>query len=147
MLWRAGLKYLGSRTGLRFIEMRYGSQMARQYLAYHRIIKNRKSEGQLGGLVFRNAPVVIVSHGIKANFLAHTNCAVATRNMEIMALAAGLGTCWVGFLTSAAHVSRRIGKYLGIPAVRNIYGALMVGYPKHVYKKRIPRKGREVRWI
>lgn len=147
VLWNGGLRYLGSRLGRRLIEMRYGSQMARQYMAYHHIIKDRKNRGQLRDMVFRNAPVVIANHGIRTNFLAHTNCAIAIRNMEIMALSMGLGTCWVGFLTSAAHISKKIGKYLGITPNRNIYGAIMVGYPKHRYATGIPRRGREVRWI
>lgn len=147
ILWKAGLRYLGSGLGRRFAEMKYGGEMARQYMAYHRIIGNRKRDNCLKGMIFRNAPVVIISHGIRANYLAHTNCALATRNMEIMAGTMGLGTCWVGFLTSAAHISRKIGNYLDISTDRNIYGAIMVGYPKHQYKKSIPRRGREVRWI
>ena len=98
-------------------------------------------------MVFRNAPVVIISHGLKTNFLAHANCAIATRNMETMATALDLGTCWVGFLTAAAHISRRIGKSLGVPADRTIYGAIMVGYPKYCYGKQIPRRHRDVCWL
>ena len=147
VLWNAGLKHLGSSLGIKFVRMRYGLEMSRQYKMYHNIIKNRKRSNQLSGMVFRNAPAVIVIHGIRTNYLAHANCAIATRNMEIMAISMGLGVCWVGFLTSAAHMSRMIGKFLGIPADHNIYGAIMAGYPKHQYTKSIPRKSREVRWI
>ncbi|MCK4787405.1 MAG: nitroreductase family protein [Desulfobacteraceae bacterium] len=147
VLWNSGLKYLGSSIGMKFTQMRYGHEMCQQYMAYHNIIKNLKRSNQLKGMVFRNAPAVIVIHGIRANYLTHANCAIATRNMEIMAKSMSLGTCWVGFLTSAAHMSRKICKYLGIPADRNIYGAIMVGYPKHRYTKSIPRRSREVRWI
>lgn len=147
VLWNAGLKHLDSTLGIKFTRMKYGHEMVRQYMAYHNIIKNRKRNNQLDGMIFRNAPAVIVIHGIRANYLAHANCAIAARNMEIMARSMGLGTCWIGFLTSAAHISRKIGKYLGIPADRNVYGAIMTGYPKHQYKKSIPRRSREVRWI
>ncbi|UCD48785.1 MAG: nitroreductase family protein [Phycisphaerales bacterium] len=147
ILWKAGLKYLGSRLGRTLVELKYGRRMVRQYVAYHHIMANRKRQGQLRGMIFRNAPVVVISHGLKTNFLAHTNCAIATRNMEIMAPTLGLGTCWVGFLTSAAHISRRIGKCLGVPPDRKIYGAIMAGYPKHRYGKRIPRRRREVCWL
>lgn len=147
VLWNAGLKHLGSTLGIKFLKMKYGPEMARQYMAYHNIIKRRKRNDQLHGMIFRNAPAVIVIHGIRANYLAHANCSIAARNMEIMATSMDLGTCWVGFLTSAAHISTKIGKYLGIPADRNVYGAIMVGYPKHQYTKSIPRRSREVRWI
>ena len=66
---------------------------------------------------------------------------------EVMATAMGLGTCWVGYLTAAAHMSKTIGTSLDIPKNRNIYGALMVGHPKHTYKRGIPRKPRDVRWV
>lgn len=146
-LWNIGLKYLGSSFGRRFAKMKYGDEMVKQYMPYHHIIKNRKNSNQLEGMIFRNAPVVIVSHGLRTNFLAHANCAIAARNMEIMAKTMGLGTCWVGFLSSAANSSRKISRYLGIPDDRNIYSAIMVGYPKREYKKKIPRKERQVRWI
>jgi nitroreductase/NAD-dependent dihydropyrimidine dehydrogenase PreA subunit len=147
ILWNGGLKHLGSSLGIKFVRMRYGLEMSRQYVMYHNIIKNRKRNNQLYGMIFRNAPAVIVIHGIRANYLSHANCAIAARNMEIIAKSMGLGTCWVGFLTSAAHMSRKIGKFLGIPADHNIYGAIMTGYPRHKYTKSIPRRSRDVSWI
>lgn len=147
VLWNSGLKYLGSSLGIKFVRMWYGLEMSRQYLMYHNIIINRKRSNQLGGMIFQNAPAVIVIHGTKANYLAHANCAIAARNIELMAKSMALGACWVGFLTSAAHMSRKIGKFLGIPADHNIYGAIMAGYPKHQYTRSIPRRSRDVRWI
>ena len=147
VLWNMGLKYLGSRIGQKSAKIKLGDEMVRQSIPYHHIIKNRKKNNQLAGMVFRNAPVVIVSHGLRTNFLAHANCSIAARNMEIMAKTMGLGTCWVGFLTVAAHHTKKIGRYLEIPDDRNIYSAIMVGYPKHEYKKKIPRKERQVRWM
>ncbi len=147
VLWKAGLRYLGSGLGSRLAEMKYGTEMTRECMAYYHIIRNRRQNHELEGMIFRNAPVVVISHGLRANYLAHANCAIAARNMEILASATGLGACWAGFLTSAAHISRRIARYLGISTDRNVYGAIMAGYPKHKYRKRIPRKDREVRWI
>ena len=147
VLWKAGLKYLGGSIGYKLAKIKFGDEMVRQSLHYHHMIKNRKKNNQLEGMIFRNAPVVIVSHGLRNNFLAHTNCAIALRNMEILARTMDLGTCFAGFLSAAAQYSNKISKYLGISADRNVYGAIMVGYPKHEYKKNIPRKNREVRWI
>jgi nitroreductase/NAD-dependent dihydropyrimidine dehydrogenase PreA subunit len=147
VLWKAGLKYLGSRLGRKFVEMKVGSEMARQFVRYHRIVTRRKGENRLAGMVFRNAPVVIVAHGLRTNVDASVNCALAARNMEVMARSLGLGTCWIGFLAAAAKYSGRIARLLGIPADRNLYSAIMVGYPKHEYRKTIPRRPREVRWI
>ena len=147
VMWNMGLKYLGDRIGENLAKTQIGDEMVRQSIPYHHIIKNRRNNNQLAGMVFRNAPVVIVSHGLRTNLLARTNCSVAARNMEIMAKTMGLGTCWVGFLLAAANHAREIGRVLEIPDDHNIYSAIMVGYPKHEYKKIIPRKERQVRWM
>jgi nitroreductase/NAD-dependent dihydropyrimidine dehydrogenase PreA subunit len=146
-VWNSGLKYLGSGIGRKLAKIKVGDEMLRQAIPYHHIIKNRRNNNQLAGMIFRNAPVVIVSHGLRTNIMAMANCSIAARNMEIMAKTMGLGTCWVGYLSVAANYTKNIGKYLDIPDDHNIYSALMVGYPKHVFKKTIPRKERQVRWI
>jgi nitroreductase len=146
-LWHGGLRYLGNSLGNNLASMVYGKAMTQQLSVYHDMIKTLKETDRLDGMVFRNAPAVIVMHGVKANDQAHANCAIATRNMELMATSMGLGTCWVGFLTAAAHMSKAIGTTLEIPTGRHIYGAIMVGYPKYQYKRSIPRKPRDVRWI
>ena len=56
--------------------------------------------------------------------------------------AAGLDSC-----SSAAGLSDRIAFQLRIPRHRNIFSALMLGYPKHGYRKTVPRKTREMRWM
>ncbi len=145
-MWHGGLRYLGNPLGVTLASLVYGKDMAQELAVYHRMIKGLKDTDQLAGMVFRNAPAVVVIHGLKSNDQAHANCAIAARNIEVMATAMGLGTCWVGYLTAAAHMSKTIGTSLDIPKTRNIFGALMVGYPKHTYKKGIPRKPRNVRW-
>ena len=147
VVWNTGLKHLGNSIGQNLAKTQIGDEMVRQSVPYHYIIKNRRSDDQLAGLIFRNAPVVIVIHGLRTNLLARGNCWVAARNIEIMAKTMGLGTCLVGFLSIAAHFDKEIGKYLAVPDNHNIYSAIMVGYPKHEYKKTTPRKERQVRWI
>jgi nitroreductase/NAD-dependent dihydropyrimidine dehydrogenase PreA subunit len=148
VIWDKGLKYLGSEIGQKSAATKVGEEMLRQTIAYHHIINHRRQNNQLVGMVFRNAPVVVIIHGLRTNFMARANCSIAARNMEIMAKTIGLGTCWVGFLSSAANLAeKKIERYLEIPDDRSIYGAIMVGYPKFEYRKIIQRKEREVRWI
>ncbi len=147
VVWNTGLKYLGDSTGQNLARTQIGDEMVRQSIPYHHIIKNRRNNNQLAGMIFRNAPIVIVIHGLRTNLLARANAWVAVRNMETMAKTMDLGTCLVGFLSIAAHFAKEIGKSLEIPDSHNIYSAIMVGYPKHEYKKTVPRKEREVRWI
>jgi nitroreductase len=148
VLWRAGFKHMGG-SGIvsRLLEQKYGPELFRQYRSYHSIFKHRRDNGEIEGLVFRNAPLVIVAHGLKTNALAAINCALALRNVELLALTMGLGTCWVGFLVGAAGRSKKVGNLIGLSANQRIWGALMVGYPEEQYHCQLPRKSRQVRWI
>lgn len=154
VLWNAGIKYLGKQRGLviSLLKMMYGPETVRQARHYYEIIQRRKENGELhgnkkiGGMIFRNAPTVIVVHGEKKNILSVTNSALAIRNIELLALSLGLGTCWVGFLMVAAEKSRKINELLRLSKNRIVTGALMIGYPKHRYSRSIPRKERDVRW-
>ena len=146
ILWNAGLKYLGS-GGLmsKILLKKYGPEMLRQYKSYHGVIRHYKEKEEKGGWVFRNAPTVIVMHGLAANFLGHANCAIAIRNIELFALTLGLGSCWSGLLVVAANKKKKaIHKILGLPMDREIYGALLLGYPRHNYNCKIKRKRRKV---
>jgi len=148
VLWSAGLKYLGS-DGImaKLLTKKYGKEMIRRYRMYSQIITHRRKNDTLKGMIFQNAPLVIIAHSVGTNFLGSANCALAIRNMEILALTMGLGTCWAGLLVFAAGKSGEINKILGLGKNRQIHGALMVGYPQFEYKRMIPRKDREVRWI
>jgi nitroreductase len=74
---------------------------------------------------------------------AHGNCAIAARNMEMLANSLGPGTCWAGFLPVAAGLAKKIARRLGIFDDRNIYRPIMLGYPTHVYRKTAPRRRRQ----
>ncbi len=139
------LKPLGSRIGRRLARIRHGEEMVKQYVLYYERFRAAREKGE--GVVFRHAPAVIAIHGLKANRSAHENCAIAARNMEMLAQAMGLGTCWAGFLLIAAGLSHKIARRLGVPDDRNVYSAFMLGYPTHDYPRTIPRRPREVRWL
>jgi nitroreductase/NAD-dependent dihydropyrimidine dehydrogenase PreA subunit len=146
-LWNAGLKFLNSGFMKTVMKKIYGNEVICQYEAYHNIIKHRREHNEQEGMIFRNAPAVIVVYGIKTNFLAQTNCALAIRNIEILAETMGLGTCWVGFLPSAANKSKKINKFLQIPGDKTVLASLMLGFPKYTYRYKLPRKERCVSWL
>jgi|WetSurMetagenome_2_1015567.scaffolds.fasta_scaffold00449_9 nitroreductase/NAD-dependent dihydropyrimidine dehydrogenase PreA subunit len=147
ILWNSMLKYLGSAAGRQFLRMLAGPDTLQQLAQYYEDFRRKKQANELRGAIFRNTPAVVVAYGLRKNPLTATNCALALRNMEILALPMGLGTCWAGFLIAAASRKKTVARFLKIPDTQNIYGAIMVGFPKHVYKKMIPRKERAVRWI
>jgi nitroreductase len=145
-LWNK-MKLLGNTVGRKLARIKYGSEISQQAIQYYERFKTMRAGGELENGVFRGAPALIVIHGQRSNRNVHENCAIAARNMEMLAQSIGLGTCWAGFLLVATGLTDRIASRLGIPGNRNIYSALMLGYPKRPYKKSIPRRRREVRWI
>ena len=146
VMW-AKLKLLGNPLGRKLAGIRFGSEMAERSARYYERFKAVRGRGEARGLVLRNAPALVAVHGERTNRLARENCAIAARNMEMLAKSMGLGTCWAGFLLIAAGFSNKIARRLGLAGERNIYSAFMVGYPKHIFKKTIPRRDREVRWL
>ncbi len=146
ILWNK-LKFLGSGIGRRLARIRFGEEAVNQSILYYERFEAKRERGDLGGLVFRNAPAVIAVHGERTNRSVHENCAIAVRNMEMLAMSLGLGTCWAGFFLVAAGLTEKIAHRLGISDDRNVYSAIMLGYPTHVYRKTVPRRQREVRWL
>ena len=87
--------------------------------------------------VLRGAPHLIVAHAPKDTSLAQENSAIALTYLELAAYSQGLGTCWAGYLMAAASSFPALINALALPGGHRCFGAMMVGYPKHEFK-RIP---------
>ena len=148
ILWNSGLKYFdgGKNLRSRLIARHFGPDVRARMERTHRIIKTRRTEDRLQGMIFRGAPLVVLAHDEPNGLMEPINCALALRNMELLAHANGLGSCWVGFLINAADRKPAvINDLVGLDRSRRIYGALMLGYPKNSYLRLIPRSDREVK--
>ncbi|MCP4130985.1 MAG: 4Fe-4S dicluster domain-containing protein [bacterium] len=141
------LKHLAKNRLLRWIlAKKFGNLVADSFRKANIIIEAGK-EATGSDFVFWGAPVIIVVHGEKNNPVGSLNSAVAVRNMEILAQSMGLGTCWAGSLLTAAALSKKMYQFLELDTSREIFGALMVGYPKHTFKRTVPRSKRDVRYF
>ncbi len=139
--WNAGLKFFTGK-GLIFdlLAGKFGPEITSWLTSYHDIFRHRRENNEIPGAVFRNAPSVILAHDLAHNPLGAINCAVALRGMELLAPAMGLGTCWTGYMiTAALKKPKTINTLLGIDKTRRVYGGIMVGYPKYHYRYMIPR--------
>jgi nitroreductase/NAD-dependent dihydropyrimidine dehydrogenase PreA subunit len=143
--WNAGLKFFNGAGILNnLLAKKFGPSITGWFRSYHDIFQHRRENSETEGSIFRNAPVVILAHDLTQNPLGAINCAVALRNMELLAPTLGLGTCWTGYLVTAAHKKpKAINYFLGLDTTRQIHGGLMVGYPKHVYRYTIPREKKD----
>ncbi len=87
--------------------------------------------------ICRGAPHVIVVHGDKDWPFGSEDGALALCHLDLYAPTMGLGTCWGGYLYTAANNYPPLSEAMGIPSGHRAYGAMMVGYPKFKYP-RIP---------
>ncbi|HNX74403.1 MAG TPA: nitroreductase family protein [Candidatus Rifleibacterium sp.] len=90
--------------------------------------------------VCRNAPQLALIYGPESYTWGTLDAAIAIANFELGAKASGLGTCWGGFVTTAAAANPEIGKQLGLDASEKIFAAVMIGYPQYQYNKIPPRR-------
>ena len=144
-IWLGKVRPFGVKALMPLIRMIYGPEIADVGKHYYDYIKRRKEDDELEGMVFFNAPMLILANDFGKNTVAPINCAIAMRNIETLALTMGLGTCWNGFLIYAANQKpRKINKLLDLDKSKRIWGALTIGYPRYRSKLKIPRREREV---
>jgi len=96
--------------------------------------------------ILRRAPHLIVAHASPAVPLAQSDCIIALSYLELAAFAAGLGTCWAGYLNSAANIYPPLQNALALPEGHQTFGALMVGRPKYRYQRIPLRNAPNIEW-
>ncbi|MBW2031579.1 MAG: nitroreductase family protein [Deltaproteobacteria bacterium] len=89
-----------------------------------------------------NAPLIIIVCGRKDVWDLPYDCSAAIENILIMAVAAGLGTCWVESPVMDVRDEEKIKEMLQIPKNFKVLTAISVGYPDESPKPR-PRLPRD----
>jgi nitroreductase/NAD-dependent dihydropyrimidine dehydrogenase PreA subunit len=97
--------------------------------------------------IFRGAPVLIVAHAGPDALTGKDDCVAALANLSVAANTMGLGATWIGYLVGAAMLDHSLKKPLGIPAKNMLHSAIILGWPRYQYRRTIPRKAAEVKWI
>jgi nitroreductase/NAD-dependent dihydropyrimidine dehydrogenase PreA subunit len=90
---------------------------------------------------------VIIAHAPSSDLMAEFNCAVAIYNCSLMAHSMGLGTCFLGFVKTAANMDKKVKQWLNIPKDHMCHGAMVVGYPDIKYLRLVERKKPNVQWL
>lgn len=97
-------------------------------------------------MVCRGAPHLALAYA-PANYpWAVTDCAIALTYLELAAPSFGLGACWAGILTNAARQWPPLRDAVALPEGHIVYGAMMIGYPRHRYYRLPPRNEAQVTW-
>ena len=91
--------------------------------------------------IFYNAPAVILLVSDST-----VDAALAASNMELMAIAQGLGVLYCGFFVRTALGNEKISDLLGISVEQEIKVCLVIGKPDVTYVRTVPRKTASVLW-
>ncbi len=96
--------------------------------------------------ICRGAPHVLVAHADEAIAVAQSSCTIALTYLELAAFSKGLGACWAGFFTRAANLYPPMMEALSLPERHQVFGAMLVGYPKYRYSRIPLRKKASITW-
>ncbi len=99
-----------------------------------------------GDPIFYDAPALLITHAHKKSAFGIENSAYATYHIALAAHAMGLGSCMIGFLTTASRYDPVVRRLAGIPKGHRMTTALVVGYPIHRYRRLVPRRPPRVTW-
>ena len=109
-------------------------------------VKKYRTTGQ--DVILRNAPCLIIALTAKDFFpRGRDNTHFSLAYAELYAPAIALGTCWAGlFEACAMNGYQPLLDILNLPEGTAVTGGLMVGYPKHIYKRLVNRNPLQVSW-
>jgi nitroreductase/NAD-dependent dihydropyrimidine dehydrogenase PreA subunit len=97
-------------------------------------------------VILRGAPALVVAHAEKTDRTAPAACTTALAYMELAATSMGLGSCWAGYFYAASLSFAPLVKALALPEGHQPFGALMVGYPRFVYRRLPLRNPPVISW-
>jgi len=125
----------------------YGCQAAKQAKEAGELadqLTQRRARGE--DPVLHSAPVFLVGHGMKGNRFGRDDAIFATYNLMLAAERHGLASCQIGFFQVVAERSSRLRRLVGIPEGRAPQVALVLGYPRHSFRRLLPRRVPNLSW-
>lgn len=130
LIWEGWLHYAEQ---VRKTAPKRAETMEAQYRAY-------QSNPRCDRLFF-NAPVLAV---VAADI--PLDGGLASANMEMMAVAEGLGVMFDGYVLNAIEHSPKAAEWLGI-GNKKIASCMLIGYPNVTYRRTAPRRKADVIWL
>ncbi len=98
--------------------------------------------------LFHHAPAFILIHSEKGmSTVPETDGAIASTHMVLMAETLGLGTCFIGFLVTAANHSEEVRHLLQIPSGNQSLVSFTLGYPQAKYLRLVGRNSAKTLWM
>lgn len=97
--------------------------------------------------IIRNCPALMLFHSPIYEPVGQENCTIAAYHATLMAQIVGIGTCFNDLIPPACNRISEIRHLLGLPEDREVYACITMGYPKYKFRKTVPRKLNEVRFL
>ena len=94
----------------------------------------------------RGAPALVIAHAEKNMPMASIDSSIALGYFDLAANAGGLGCCWAGFFMMAANTFPALKEAVALPEDQQVYGALMLGYPKYRHQRIPVRNPARITW-
>jgi ferredoxin len=105
-----------------------------------------KQEG-MGDEILRDCRALILFHSPIFEPMGEANCTISAFHGIFIAEILGVGTCFNDLVPPACNRSKKIREFLGLPMDREFYSSLTLGLPKYKFRKSIPKKLAEVRYL
>ena len=124
-----------------------GRSASRQIRNASGLVKRLQSARNRGDdPIFYHAPVVLIGHCPSRNRFGRDDAVYAAYNMMLTAESFGLATCQIGFFQLMAEKSGRLLRRVGLPKGRSPQIAIIVGYPRHTFRRGLPRRSPSLTW-
>jgi nitroreductase len=113
------------------------------------LLKSRLAELKEGieDTLTRHAPALILFHLDRNGVDASEDIMVAATYGMLAAHSLGLGGSIMSILPPAIDKNKALRTLFKIPAVNQVISSIIIGHPKHKYKRGIKRTIKEVAWL
>jgi len=111
----------------------------RWYIRWYR--ENKSNE------IMRDCPALMLFHSPILEPMGAENCLVTAFHAIFMAQVVGIGTCFNDLIPQACNRVPEIRRLLDLPKDREVYSSITLGYPKVKFKRTIPRRLAEARYL
>ena len=95
--------------------------------------------------VYYSAPVIVFVIGTKMGSRA-SDCPMVCQNIMLAARSFGIGSCWVGF-GEMALADEQVSEALEMEEDEQVFGPILLGYPKGGFPKAPKKRAPVVKWI
>ncbi|MBU4318439.1 MAG: nitroreductase family protein [Proteobacteria bacterium] len=96
--------------------------------------------------ITHNAPCLIFASAPDSYDNGMVDLSIALSYFELVAVSAGLGTCWLGLITRALKAFAPLKEMVGLPESHTQFYPMVLGYPKFNYHRLPERKPARIFW-